>query len=51
VSFSLAYNGSGIAAGGGFYNVQPGTATWFCLKAEGNILLLGVVRCPETEAQ
>ena len=23
-----------IAAGGGFYNVQPGTAAWFCTIAE-----------------
>ncbi len=23
---------SSIAAGGGFYNVQPGTAAWFCVR-------------------
>jgi D-lyxose ketol-isomerase len=31
-------------------NVKPGTAAWFCFQAEDNILLLGVVRRPETEA-
>ena len=50
---TLHYYGTqraGIAAGGIFYNVQPGTAAWLCLKVEDTILLLGVIRQAQTIA-
>jgi len=31
-----------IAAGGEFYNVQPGTAAWFYLKVEGKNFCLAL---------
>ena len=38
---------TGIAAGGIFYNVQSGTAAWFCLKVEVNIFCLALFVKPK----